>query len=222
MAADIKEITNRLIAGASDQKSFDGIVYIGEASKLLSIAKELDFFTVDSLPDEPTRESLLLMFDKLSRAIRISQAQRNSRHPIHEVIDHVVPLAGHFVHAVDIDRPETLRFNERQLFGAAIRLASAGVHNVCIAIFMAARFEYGKRRHAIHRQVGERIFHRIDVADVTRQIEDVCLAANKLSHQAEVTAVTFHDLDIVLDGIDVEVVRPACGMHGIDDSHRST
>src|SRR5439155_26693336 len=116
LAADIDKSTARLVACACSQESFNGVVNIGEPAQLLSIAKELDFFTADGLLDEPPCKSLLGVLHELSRPVSISEAQRDRRHSIYEVIDHVVPLAGHFVHAIDIDWPETLGLDEGLFF----------------------------------------------------------------------------------------------------------
>ena len=115
------------------------------------------------------------------------------------VIHHVKPFTRHFVHAVNIDRFQKLRFDKRHRVGPAIGLSRSGVNDTRIAILVLARLEDRQRRDRVHLQIFERLLHRLDVTDVSGEIEYVCFPANEPADEVEVAAIAFDDLDIVLD-----------------------
>jgi hypothetical protein len=217
----LKVIADRLVTVAGDQKRFDGIIHIRKSAQLLSAAEKLDLFAFNRQLYEPSGEALLRIPGELPGAVRVAEAQRNCRHLVHKVVNHVVPLAGHLVHPIHVDRLQSLRFDQRQFVRTPIRLARPGKNDARVAVFVLTRFKDGDRRGTIQAQISQRVVHGIDMRHVAGQIEDAMGFLDEPSHQLEIATVAFNHLDILSDRIDVEVVRSAMRVERIDDDNRS-
>src|SRR5207237_136845 len=104
-----------------------------------------------------------------------------------------------------------------QPLGSATGLPRSGVNNVGGPVLMLAGFENGEWGQRIHVQIRKWILHRLDVAHVSCEIENIFFVAHELADQREIGGVAFDDLDIVPNTFNVEVIRAACWMKGIDD-----
>ena len=104
------------------------------------------------------------------------------------------------------------RLDNRNDVGTSINLARAGVHDSRFSILVLAGFEHAQRSERVDLQVAKGILHGLDVAHVSREIEDISLAADKAAHEFEIADVAFHDLNVILDGLNVEVIGAAGGV----------
>src|SRR5207237_8007309 len=93
------------------------------------------------------------------------------------------PFAGHLRHAVYIDRLQKLCFDKRQTFRTSVRLPGSGINDVRRAVLMPACLENGERGERIHVQIREWILHRLDVAHVSCEIENIFLVAHEPAHE---------------------------------------
>src|SRR3954467_2136123 len=128
-----------------------------------------------------------------------------------------MPLTGHFVHAVDVDRFQELRFHKRENIWPAVRLPRSGINNAGLTILELARFENRERTGDVGADVVKRIVHGFDMTDTACQIEDAELSAHQFAHQWKVAGVGFDEVAGVLYGSDVEGIAAAGWIERIDN-----
>src|SRR3990172_4186756 len=71
----VVDLPHRLIRDGDPQEGIYHVVDVIEVSLLGPVAEELDLLSPNRLPDEPTRESLPVVLDQLSRTVGIGQAK---------------------------------------------------------------------------------------------------------------------------------------------------
>ncbi len=86
---------------------------------------------------------------------------------------------------------------------------------------MAAGFEQRELAAAVDLQVGERVAHRVDVADLAGQVEDHGLVVDQSLHRKDVADIDRADgqARVVLDWLDVEPVAAGIRDERVDDQH---
>ena len=85
-------------------------------------------------------------------------------------------------------------------------------------IVLAAGFEDGELRAAVDLQVGVRVLHRVHVAGLAGQVEQVVLPLHEVAHAVLVAHVGDIDADAVLDAGDVEEVAAVFGDQAVDQA----
>jgi hypothetical protein len=123
---------------------------------------------------------------------------------MHVVVEGVIPLARHFIDTVDIRRPQAVPLIDRKILRAAVYLSCAGVDDLDLGVVVAARFQDRKLCPAVDLQIGVRIRHRIEMARLTRQIEQHVSAAHQVSHAMLITYVGDVHRHMLLDAVDIE------------------
>ena len=140
-----------------------------------------------------------------------------ARHPVHPVVEQVVPLAGHLVDPVDVDRPDRMLLVDRQVVGPAVDLARAGVDDPDRRVVLAARLEDRQLRAAVDLEVGLRVGHRIEMARLPGQVEQEVLIAHESGHRMAVADIGDVDLHPVRDVPDVVTQAAVLGDQAVDD-----
>jgi len=160
------------------------------------------------------------MLHELPRPICIDQSQGDGVNPMRLAVHHVESFTRHLADAIDVDRLQDMGFFERKAFRPSIGLTRSGINHSGIAIFMPAGFQNCERGNRVQMQVLERLLHRLDVADMTGEVEDELFPANQPPYQIKVATISFDHFDIVLDRLDIKVVAPTGWMHRIEKSYR--
>src|SRR5262249_36278475 len=118
-------------------------------------------------------------------------------------------------YAIHVHRLQELGFNKRNTVGSTVRLTSARINHPGFTILVPASFEDRQRPNGIHLKIFKWLLHRLDMADVSSEIEYVSLAANKPPGQFHVAVIAFDYLNVLLNWINVEEIRPAGRMYRI-------
>ena len=121
---------------------------------------------------------------QLARAVDVGQPQRAGADAEDVVVDEVVVLAGRLVDAVDVGRPHEVRLVDRQRVGPAVDLPRAGEDDLHRRVVVAARLEHRQLAAAVDLEVGVRIAHAVDVADLAGEVEDHVAIAHQVVHRA--------------------------------------
>ena len=118
----------------------------------------------------------------------------------------MIPFARHFVDAVDVDGPQQVLLIHGQSVRLAVNLARAGENDLDVGVVFAAGFQNGKLRAAVDFQVGVRVLHRVHMAGLAGEIEEIILLLDQVAHAVFIAHVGDVDLDLVFDPVDVEQV----------------
>ena len=123
--------------------------------------------------------------------------------------------AYELVDSVHVNGAGRLAFVDRQQFlgNATVDLAGAREHDLRLGRDAPARIEQSELAATVDLQVSKRILHGVDVADLTGQVEDDGLAANKALHGQHVAHVdgAHRQVRVVLDRRDVEGIAAGLG-----------
>ena len=84
---------------------------------------------------------------------------------------------------------------------------------------MAARLEQRQLAAAVDLEIGVRIAHAVDVADLAGEVEDHLAALHEVIHRAGLPHVGDVDRDAVFDAGDVEQVAAVVGDQRVDQQH---
>ena len=131
----------------------------------------------------------------------------------------MIPLARHLVDAVHVGGVHQVLLVQGQVVGLAVLLARAREHYLHRGVVVPARFEQGKLAAAVYLQVGERVGHRVEVADLPSEVEDIVLVLHQEVHGGLGAYVGDVDAHAVLNARDVEGVAAVLGDKRIDQQH---
>ena len=201
VAADVEDPPVARVGGAGAQERGRSIVHVDEVAHLRAVAEDLDLAALDRQADEPADEALAVVPDQLTRAVDVGQAQRAGAHAEDVVVEQVVVLAGGLVDAVDVGRPDEMRLVDRQAVGPAVDLSRAGVDHPHAGIVLAAGLEHRELRAAVDVEIGVRIAHAVDVADLPGEIEDDFPVLDEDVHRRLVAHVGDVEADAILDAV---------------------
>ena len=109
-----------------------------------------------------------------------------------------------------------------QVVRAAVDLAGAREHDASVGILMTARLEDGELAAAVDLEIGERVGHRVEVARLPREVEQVVLALNQVLQAVLVADVGDVHADLVLDPRDVVEVAAVLGDQRVDENDAAT
>ena len=84
---------------------------------------------------------------------------------------------------------------------------------------MAARLEQRQLAAAVDLEVGVRVAHAVDVADLAGEVEDHLAVAHQVVHRARLAHVGDVHADAILDAGDVEQVAAVVGDQRVDQQH---
>ena len=216
VAADVERFAVAAFAHSGDEKRTDRVVNVDEVANLGAVAENLNLLVFDRQPDEPRDKALSIVFDQLARAIDIGQPQRRSTDAEDVVVDEMVVLAGRLIDPVDVSRPNQMFLGDWQIFRLAIDLTGARIHHLDAGIVPPARLEQRQLAVAVDLEVGMRVAHAVDVADLPGEVEDDLAIAHEIVHRARLTDVGDIDANAVLDACDVEEIAAVIGNERID------
>ena len=89
-------------------------------------------------------------------------------------------VSRRLVHAVDVRGPHQVLLVDREVVRPYISMPAKTSH---VAVVAAARLEDRQLRTAIDLEIRVRIAHRVDVADLPREVEDHILVADQGFHR---------------------------------------
>ena len=84
---------------------------------------------------------------------------------------------------------------------------------------MAAGFEQRQLAAAVDLEIGVRVAHAVDVADLSGEVEDDLAVLHQVVHRARLPHVGDVDAHAVLDAGDVEQVAAVVGNQRVDEQH---
>jgi len=122
------------------------------------------------------------------------------------VVNEMVFLPGHFVDTVYIDRPDGMGLIHGQVLRAPVDLARAGEHNLNGGVIVAAGFKDGQLGMRVDLQVSVGVLHRVNVAGLTGEIEEIILPLNEVAHRIPVAHVRDVDAHLILHRLDIPQV----------------
>ena len=104
-----------------------------------------------------------------------------------------------------------------QVMRLAVYLARAGEHDAHLRVVLAAGFEDGQLAPAVDVEVGVRVLHRVEMAHLSREVEDERLPAHEVIHAVLVAHVGNVDLEAVFQPGHVEQLAAVLGDERVDD-----
>ena len=84
---------------------------------------------------------------------------------------------------------------------------------------MAARLEHRQLAAAVDLEIGVRVAHAVDVADLAGEVEDDVAVAHQVVHRRLLADVGDVDAHAVGDAVDVEQVAAVVGDQRVDEQH---
>ena len=92
--------------------------------------------------------------------------------------------------------------------GAAVDLTRAREDDLDLRVVRAARLENRELAAAVDLEIGVRVAHRVEVARLAGQVEEVVLPSDEMAEAVLVADVRDVHRDVVLDAGDVEAALP--------------
>ena len=207
-AAEVEDLALRGLARAREQQRLHDVVHVVHVAPLLALAVEFDDAALDRLPHEPADEALPVVAQQLARAVGVRQTQADGARAVDAVVEQVVVLGGELVDAVDVHGRDAVLLVEREIERLAVDLPRAGEDDLHVRVEVAAGFEERELGRAVEFEVALRVLHRVEVADVAREVEDVVHAADEVVDDPVVAHVLDAHLQAVFHVADVVGVAP--------------
>jgi hypothetical protein len=107
-------------------------------------------------------------------------------------------------------------FGHREEIGLAVHLPGAGEDDADARVVPAAGFENRQLAPAVDLEIRVRIPHAVDMAHLSRQVEDDLAVPHQMIHGALLADVGDVDAHPVGDAVDVEEVGPGVGDERVD------
>src|SRR2546426_3460859 len=147
----------------------------------------------------------------MARAIRVGQTQTRGTHSVYAMIKQVVVFGGQLVNAVNVDGSATVLLVKRQVKRFAVNLPGAGVDDLYVRIEIAAGFEQGELRLTVQLQIVLRKQHRIQVAHVRCQVENIVHAADQMVDNRWIAHIGDVQRDLIPDVFDIKKIASLVG-----------
>src|SRR5687767_12085765 len=183
-SADVQHLPVRGVARSGTQECIGRVVHVDEITQLRPVTIDLDLAILDGEPDEPRDETLAIVLDQLSWPVDVRESQRACAYAEHVVVQEVVVLAGGLVDPVHVGWLDEVLLGHGQRVRAAVHLSGSREDDLHGWIVAAAGLEDEQLAAAVDLEVGIRILHAVDVADLSREIEDDVLLAYQVVHRA--------------------------------------
>jgi len=117
--------------------------------------------------DPDAKEGLPGVHDPHAGSVSIGQPQDHCPDAVDVVVDAVVLLGSQFVDAVDINRVKRMVLIDRDRNRTTVNLARAGKNHFDIRIMMSASLQNMQLSLGVYREIGLRVFHRVDMTGLT-------------------------------------------------------
>ncbi len=108
---------------------------------------------------------------------------------------------------------------DRQRVRTSVDLTRAGEHHAHAGVLRPARLENRQLRAAVDVEIGIRIPHAVDVADLAGEIEDDVLILDEHVHRVSVAQIGDVHANPILEAADVEVVAAVVGEQRVDQQN---
>ena len=201
------------------QQRLNHIVHVVEVAHLQPVAEDVERLPLQQLPEPPADERLSRVADAHTRAVGVGQPQRDGAQAVDLVVNHVVPLAGQLVDAVDIGRLQRVALVHRQILRAAVDLPRAGEDDLGRRVAVATRLQQRELAADVDLQVGVGVSHAVGVADLPGQVEDDVLPLHQIAQAVLVAHIGDVDPQPVFHAVDVEDVAAVFGDQRIHNQH---
>jgi hypothetical protein len=205
IAAEIEDVAVGFVVDGGEAEGVDGIVYVGKVAELLA-APNVEGMSLDEEAYPDTEEGLAGIADAHAGAVGVGEAEGGGANIVDVVVEDVVPFAGHFVDAVDINGAEEVVFVYGEVVWFAIDLACAGEDDFDGGVVFAACFEDGKLGAAIDVEIGDGVVHGVEVARLAGKVEEVVLILDEVAHAMFVADIGDVDTDGGIEAMDIEEV----------------
>ena len=159
---------------------------------------------------------MIVAAQALALAVDVGEAQRSRRDPVHVAVEEVELLARELGDAVDVDRHCRVLLVDGVVAGSAVDLTSRGVHDARASVGAAQRLEQGELAAGVDVEVAQRVFHGVDVADLSGEVEHVVGAVDDVDDLAAITDVGDDHLDRRRQPVEVASVAAVLGHEGVD------
>src|SRR5580700_341720 len=219
--AQVEDLTGRLGPRRRQQEGLDTVVDVGEVAELLA-SPNLERLALEEQANPNAHKRLPRVLDSHPRSIRVRQPQDARRQLVDVIVQTVIKLARQLVDAVDVDGTQRMPFIDGQPFGPAVDLARAGKHNPRGRVEFPTRLENRELGAAIDLEVGERVLHRIEMARLSRQVEQKVLPGHVRAKTVGIANVGNIDADPTLQAVDIEAVATVFGHEAVDQRDRSS
>ncbi len=218
-AAEVEHLSVGLLVGRCSQKRIHRVVHVVEVAQLRPVPEHLDLLSFDDLPNPPPQKGLPRIPDPHARPDGVRQPEGAGPDPVDVVVDDVIPLPGHLVDAVHVRGVQQMPFVHRQIVRDAVDLPGARKDDLDVPVVLSAGLQDGELGAAVDLQVGVGLPHRVQVAGLSRQVEQVVLASDQIIHAILVPHVGDVHPHPVLDARDVEQVAAVFGDQGVHEHH---
>ena len=138
------------------------------------------------------------------------------------VVERVVALGGELVDPVHIHGFDGVRLVHGEIAGPPVHLPGAGEDDLRPGIFPAATLEQGKLAAPVDLEVGHRIAHAVDVADLARQAEDQVTTLDEIPETVGIPDVGEVDVHPVRNPFQVFQPGAVLAKHRVHHHHLGT
>ena len=101
-------------------------------------------------------------------------------------------------------------FVNRNAFRHTVNLARAGKHHPYLGVMQTACLQDLQLRLGVDSEIGLGILHRVDMAGLTGEVEEIVHASNQVLHGMNIPHIRNIDPDLVFDGFHIPKI-PAIG-----------
>jgi hypothetical protein len=116
-------------------------------------------------------------------------------------------LGGPLRDAVDVDRRHGMVLVDRQIAGMPEDLAGRRVDDNCLGSNLPKQLQERELAACVHVEVEQRARHRLDVADLTGEVEHHVRVHSGVAHDVCVADVSFDYLDALRHALEVVEIR---------------
>ena len=115
-----------------------------------------------------------------------------------------------------------MKFAYRQTLRTSINLSRAGENDLDVWIVITARLEQSQLRRTIQFQIVTRVEQRVEVTDLSREIENDVDTTNDVIGNVVIPNVAANDFDAIGDAVEVKRITALLRHQRIDDCHFNT
>ncbi len=218
MAADIAGLAGHLGGHCREQEGVYGILDIGEVAQLLA-TPNLEIAPLDDGAQPDPDKGLTRVLDPHPWSVSVGQPQRATAHPVNVVIESVIGLARHLVDAVDVDWMQDVLLIDRRVVRPAIDLSGTREDDLDAGIDRPAGLEQGQLRPAVDFEIDQRVGHRIEMAGLSSQVEEIFPPVQQMAQPVHIADVGDIDGQPIGNVGDVEEIAAIFRDQAVDQQH---
>jgi hypothetical protein len=181
-AAKIVNLAVALLGQRGHEHGIGHIVNVVEIPHLKPVSPHLNGLALSEISYPYTEEGLTRVFHSHSRPVRVGEPQSTRSDTINVTVKDVVPLARHFVDAVHIRRMEDMALVNREKVGFSVNLPRTGIKDFDGRIVFPGGFQDEQLGTAVDVEIHKRILHRVEMACLAGEVEQIVLTLDQVSH----------------------------------------